>query len=144
MLTRYCKPRKNNVPLIITNLTSAVKSLKFVDVNVQSCAHAHIFHVFSRVHILPVCLFIVGWSVLAVSKAPTCRMQRGEVSPRRQTKQFCVSWSTVTKGSGYEVSITTTRQKYVPRLPSMHARVVTKRPSRSTRWNSAILFHKAR
>ena len=37
----YCKPRKNSVPLIITNLTSATYSFKLVVVNVLRYAHAH-------------------------------------------------------------------------------------------------------
>ena len=41
----YCIPRKYNVPLIITSLTSARNSLKFVVVNVLRYAHAHVKHV---------------------------------------------------------------------------------------------------
>ena len=41
----YCIPRKYNVPLIITNLTSALNSLKFLVVNVLRHAHAHVKHV---------------------------------------------------------------------------------------------------
>ena len=41
----YCIPRKYNVPLIITSLTSALNSLKFVVVNVLRYAHAHVKHV---------------------------------------------------------------------------------------------------
>ena len=48
--TLYCIPRKYNVPLIITNLTSALNSLKFLDVNVLRYAHAHVKHVKNRYH----------------------------------------------------------------------------------------------
>ena len=43
--SQYCIPRKYNVPLIITSLTSALNSLKFVVVNVLRYAHAHVKHV---------------------------------------------------------------------------------------------------
>ena len=46
----YCIPRKYNVPLIITNLTSALNSLKFVVVNVLRYAHVHVKHVKNRYH----------------------------------------------------------------------------------------------
>ena len=46
----YCIPRKYNVPLIITSLTSALNSLKFVVVNVLRYAHAHVKHVKNRYH----------------------------------------------------------------------------------------------
>ena len=46
----YCIPRKYNVPLIITNLTSALNSLKFLVVNVLRYAHAHVKHVKNRYH----------------------------------------------------------------------------------------------
>ena len=48
--TCYCIPRKYNVPLIITNLTSALNSLKFLVVNVLHYAHAHVKHVKNRYH----------------------------------------------------------------------------------------------
>ena len=84
---RYCKPRKNNVPLIITNLTSAVKSLKFVDVNAQCCAHAQIFHAFSWV--LCVSCSLAAWSnpVLAVSKAPNA--ERGSSTKVTNKEVLC-------------------------------------------------------
>ena len=44
----YCIPRKYNVPLIVTNLTSALNSLKFVVVNVLRYAHEHVKHVKNR------------------------------------------------------------------------------------------------
>ena len=47
---QYCIPRKYNVPLIITNLTSALNSLKFLVVNVLRYAHAHVKHVKNRYH----------------------------------------------------------------------------------------------
>ena len=47
---KYCIPRKYNVPLIITNLTSALNSLKFLDVNVLRYAHAHVRHMKNRYH----------------------------------------------------------------------------------------------
>ena len=49
-MSNYCIPRKYNVPLIITNLTSALNSLKFLDVNVLRYAHAHVRHVKNRYH----------------------------------------------------------------------------------------------
>ena len=49
-INTYCIPRKYNVPLIITNLTSALNSLKFLVVNVLRYAHAHVKHVKNRYH----------------------------------------------------------------------------------------------
>ena len=48
LIFMYCIPRKYNVPLIITNLTSALNSLKFLVVNVLRYAHAHVKHVKNR------------------------------------------------------------------------------------------------
>ena len=45
LLVIYCIPRKYNVTLIITNLTSALNSLKFLVVNVLRYAHAYVKHV---------------------------------------------------------------------------------------------------
>ena len=88
--------------------------------------------------------WLVGLAHVAVYKAPTCRMQRNEALLRRQTKKLHVSWRSVARReSGYEATTTITLQKHVPRLQSMPARAETKRLSRSTLWNSAILFQKA-
>ena len=50
IIITYCIPRKYNVPLIITNLMSALNSLKFLVVNVLRYAHAHVKHVKNRYH----------------------------------------------------------------------------------------------
>ena len=76
----YCKPRKENVSLIITNLAWVRKTLKFVGVNVLSYAHARIYTSPLQKNVP---LSLAGCAL----EAPTCLMQRGEVPLKRQIKK---------------------------------------------------------
>ena len=68
----YCKPRQENVPLIITNLAWVLKMLEFVGVNVLSSAHV-------RIYTSEKCPFVVGWLLALEVPKPllaSCREEK--------------------------------------------------------------------